>query len=99
KRTQHLARLQAIEATGRATVLVDQYDDDDWSRLWWIRVEGRAVVHQAGSAVDGSARAALVAKYRQYAERPAVGPVDSVALDSVGAWRADQAGVGRADRR
>jgi PPOX class probable F420-dependent enzyme len=99
KRTQHLTRLQAIEATGRATVLVDQYDDDDWSRLWWIRVEGRAVVHQAGSAIDGSARAALVAKYRQYAERPPAGPVYSVALDSVAAWRADQAAVGRADRR
>jgi PPOX class probable F420-dependent enzyme len=97
KRTQHLARLRAIEATGRATVLVDQYDDD-WSRLWWIRVEGRAAVHEPDSTIDGSARAALVAKYSQYAERPPLGPVYSVALDSVVAWRADQAAVGRADR-
>ncbi len=95
KRTQQLSRLRDIEATGQATVLVDHYDDDDWSRLWWVRIDGRAEVHGPESAVDCVGRAALAAKYRQYVERPPVGPVYSVALDSVVAWRADQAATGR----
>jgi PPOX class probable F420-dependent enzyme len=93
KRTVRLQRLRDIEATGRATLLVDHYDDD-WTRLWWIRVAGRAQVHERGSDVDVAARRALVAKYRQYAEREPAGPVYAVTLDEVTAWRADQAGLG-----
>ena len=51
KRTGQLRRLDDMRATGRATVLVDHYDDD-WSQLWWVRVRGRAEVD-----VDGPARA------------------------------------------
>jgi PPOX class probable F420-dependent enzyme len=86
KRTTRLQRLRDIEATGRATVLVDHYDDD-WSQLWWIRVTGAAEVHQQGSAVDAAARLALTAKYQQYIDRPPVGPVYSIALDEVRSWR------------
>jgi PPOX class probable F420-dependent enzyme len=94
KRTMRLERLRDIETTGRATVLVDRYDDDDWSRLWWIRIIGRAEVHERGSALDTAARQQLAAKYRQYAERLPTGPVYSVALDEVVSWRADQAAAG-----
>ena len=44
KRTGQLRRLDDMEHSGRATVLVDHYDDEDWSLLWWVRVRGRAVV-------------------------------------------------------
>ena len=47
KRHHRLRRLDDIEATGTATVLVDHYDDD-WTRLWWVRISGNAVVHRDG---------------------------------------------------
>jgi PPOX class probable F420-dependent enzyme len=95
KRTVRLQRLRDIEATRRATLLIDHYDDD-WTRLWWIRIAGPAEVHERGSDVDVAARRALVAKYVQYAEREPAGPVYSVALDEVTAWRADPAELGGA---
>jgi PPOX class probable F420-dependent enzyme len=86
KRTVRLQRLRDIEASGRATVLIDHYEED-WSRLWWIRVVGPAAVHEQGSDVDVAARQALVQKYAQYAGRAPAGPVYSIAIDEVSAWR------------
>ena len=88
KRTQRLQRLADIEATGRASALVDHYDDADWSALWWVRISGSATVVDAGAALDTAARAALVAKYRQYRDRPPLGPVYAIALDAVRWWHA-----------
>jgi PPOX class probable F420-dependent enzyme len=93
KRTVRLQRVRDIESSGRATVLVDHYEED-WSRLWWIRVAGRAGVHERGSDVDVAARRALVEKYAPYAGREPVGPVYSIAIDEVSAWRGDQAAAG-----
>ena len=85
KRTTHLQRLDDMAATGVATVLVDHYDDEDWSRLWWVRIRGRTVVHDTG---EPEAVAALVAKYAQYRERPPPGAVYRIAMDEVRSWRA-----------
>ena len=87
KTTTRLARLADIERCGRATVLVEHYDDD-WSQLWWIRVAGRATVHRADDPFTSEAVAALVAKYEQYQRQPPAGPCYSVELDEVVAWRA-----------
>ena len=85
KRTGQLRRLDDMRATGRATVLVDHYEDD-WSQLWWVRVRGRAEID-----VEGPARAAalhaLTAKYEQYRDRPPVGSVWRIATDEVRWWR------------
>src|ERR1035437_8333731 len=43
KPTMALRRLANIEATGRASLLVDEYTED-WSTLWWVRVDGSAQV-------------------------------------------------------
>ncbi len=86
KRHARLQRLADIAATGRAAVLVDHYDDD-WTQLWWIRVGGPAAEEPAGSAFDGAARAALVAKYHQYRQQPPAGPVWWMAVESVQWWR------------
>ena len=51
-------------------MLLDHYDDD-WSQLWWVRVRGRAVVHDAGDPAATPALDALVAKYEQYREHAA----------------------------
>jgi PPOX class probable F420-dependent enzyme len=79
KTTRALKRLENVRATGRASLLVDHYEED-WSRLWWVRVDGPAAVIESDAAID-----ALAAKYEQYrAARPA-GPV--IALTPAG-WRA-----------
>ena len=40
KSTLALRRLANIEATPSASLLVDHYDED-WTHLWWVRVDGR----------------------------------------------------------
>lgn len=91
KRTGQLRRLDDLGREGRATVLVDHYDDVDWTALWWVRVTGRAEVHDDADPLVAPARDALVAKYPQYRERPPTGAVWSVALDELRWWRADAA--------
>ena len=86
KRHQRLRRLDDIESTGTATVLVDRYDDD-WTQLWWVRIRGHAAVERDG---DDAAIAALTAKYAQYAERPPQGAVYRVRMDEVRSWRASR---------
>ncbi len=74
KTDRRLRRITNVLATGVACLLVDEYDDADWTHLWWVRLDGHARVVEVGpertSAVD-----ALVAKYRQYTE---VAPADEV---------------------
>ena len=80
KRTAALARLDNVRATGRASLLVDHYEED-WSRLWWVRADGPAEVIESEAAID-----ALAAKYDQYrAARPA-GPVIAIAPERWRSW-------------
>ena len=62
KATTSLRRLDNVRAHPAVSLLVDHYDDD-WTRLWWVRVDGTATVRDDGpeheSAVD-----LLAAKYR-----------------------------------
>ena len=87
KSTEKLRRLDDIAASGVATVLIDHYDDDDWTQLWWVRIRGAAQVHGDEESLVALARAALIDKYPQYQAQPPVGPVYSVAFDDVRAWR------------
>lgn len=77
KTTRRLVRLANIAATGRVSLLVDHYDDD-WSRLWWVRVDGRAEVLSADADEARTAIDALAAKYRQYRSMRPAGPVIAV---------------------
>ena len=83
KSTTRLRRLDDIAAHPDVTVLVDHYDED-WSRLWWVIVRGRAVVLDD----DERGRAALTAKYAQYRDRPPRGPFIRVTIDSSQWWSA-----------
>jgi PPOX class probable F420-dependent enzyme len=72
-----LARLRNLAKNPRATVLVDAYDED-WDRLWWVRVDGIASVERAGGADPTGSTAALDAlaeRYPQYAARRPAGPL------------------------
>jgi len=89
KRTGQLRRLDDMRAVGQATVLIDHYEDD-WSRLWWVRVRGRAEVVAGAAPARRTALDALGAKYEQYREHPPSGAVWRVALDEVRWWRATE---------
>jgi PPOX class probable F420-dependent enzyme len=87
KRTGQLRRLEDARASGRATLLVDHYDDVDWTQLWWVRVRGPAVVLAAGTDDADAAVDALVARYPQYAERRPAGDVLAITVDELRWWR------------
>ncbi len=50
----------------RVCLLLDHYDAD-WTKLWWLRVDGRGAVVRADSADALAAANALRAKYPAYA--------------------------------
>ena len=83
-----LQRLANVRAHPRASLLVDHYEED-WSRLWWVRVDGAAMVLDDGDERD-RARAALVAKYEQYARSPPRGPVIALAVERISGWSASR---------
>jgi PPOX class probable F420-dependent enzyme len=85
KRTTELARLDDVRATGTATLLVHQWDED-WDRLWWVRAGGPARVLDAHDAADGVAR--LRAKYPQYATHPLDAAVLEIDLRDWQGWSA-----------
>ena len=83
KSTRALKRLANIEANPQVEVVVDGWDEN-WSRLWWVRLSGvaRVVEH------DQRGLALLVAKYPQYRERPPAGPFVLVTIQRRSEWRA-----------
>jgi len=86
KRSRQLRRIENARRRADVTVLVDAYDED-WRRLWWVSLRGRARVLDGGEEAEHALRL-LTAKYEQYGrERPGV-PV--LAVDVV-AWRGWQA--------
>ena len=86
KSTSALARLRHIAAEPRVALLADRYDED-WSRLWWVRVDGDAAVVSSPRERE-RALAALADAYPQYAARPPQGPVIGVQPRRWQGWRA-----------
>jgi PPOX class probable F420-dependent enzyme len=85
KATRALARLEDLRNDPRASLLVDRYDEN-WSVLWWVRVDGIARVEEAANAC--AAVDALVAKYPQYRERRPEGPVVALDVERISGWSA-----------
>ena len=90
KRTRELRRLKNIAANPHASLVVDVWDED-WAKLCWVIVEGRAEVLTTGAefarAIDQ-----LVAKYPQYRAMGldrAEGAVVRLEASRVRAWRGD----------
>ena len=86
KRTHDLQRLRNLARQPACSLLVDAYDED-WSQLWWVRLDGVArVVHDEP---ERSAHvAALVAKYAQYRSAPPPGPAVVVEVTATASWSA-----------
>ena len=84
KSTLALRRLDNLAANPAACLLVDCYEDD-WSQLWWIRVDGTARVLVDGDERD-HALDLLAAKYHQYQETRPPGPVIAIDISDWRSW-------------
>lgn len=81
KSTSRLRRLANLDANPSVSLLVHHYEED-WSGLWWIRIDGRATV----VAADPEAIEALRRRYRQYETVDLVGPVISIEITAMRSW-------------
>jgi PPOX class probable F420-dependent enzyme len=86
KRSSKLRRIENARARPDVTILVDHYEED-WDRLWWIRLRGRARVLDDGDERD-HALALLQEKYPQYRTEPPDGPVLAVDVTEMREWTA-----------
>jgi len=69
KASLRLQRERNLDADPRATLLVEHWDSDDWSKLWWVRAELRW--QRDADADRAAALAALLAgRYPQYRDQP-----------------------------
>jgi PPOX class probable F420-dependent enzyme len=84
KRSSKLQRIENARTRPDVTILVDHYDED-WGRLWWIRLRGRGRVLDDGEERD-RALALLQEKYEQYRDEPPRGPVLAVDVTEVRDW-------------
>ncbi|HKB17803.1 MAG TPA: TIGR03668 family PPOX class F420-dependent oxidoreductase [Candidatus Dormibacteraeota bacterium] len=84
KRTTNLKRLRNIAANPAVSVLFDHYEED-WGRLWWVRLDGAARIldghDEAERAVD-----LLVSRYEQYRTARPNGPVVEISIERMTAW-------------
>ena len=51
KKRTTLARIENIARDPRVTLLAHLYEED-WSKLWWVRVDGTASIEEDGEALS-----------------------------------------------
>lgn len=86
KRSRTLQRIENARVRPDVTVLVDHYEDE-WRRLWWVRLRGHARVLDGGDEAI-CALGLLAEKYEQYEKTPAGLPVLAVDVDQWRGWSA-----------
>ncbi len=90
-----LRRLRNLRDNPRASLVVDHYDED-WARLRYVLVVGRAEILEAGPD-HRRALALLQEKYPQYRTMPGFGqgPVIRLILERVASWHGAPPASGR----
>ncbi|WP_207932991.1 TIGR03668 family PPOX class F420-dependent oxidoreductase [Actinomadura sp. GC306] len=86
KSTRELRRLADIRANPRVALLADHYEDD-WDRLWWVRVDGHAKIVTDPARMAEPVRL-LAGRYAQYRDRPPEGPVIDITIEGWTGWAA-----------
>jgi PPOX class probable F420-dependent enzyme len=72
KSSLRLQRQRNLETDPRAMLLVEHWDPDDWSRLWWVRAELRWDA-QPPSEREAALAGLLADGYPQYRDQPFAG--------------------------
>jgi hypothetical protein len=78
-----LGRVRNLQRDPRATLLVEHWDPDDWSRLWWVRL--LLLRQDAPGEIGDRLEAGLRRRYPQYATAPFV-EVLTFRIDHVSGW-------------
>jgi PPOX class probable F420-dependent enzyme len=86
KTTHRLRRLRNIEQNPHVCLLADHYDED-WDRLWWVRADGTAEIHDRGEEM-AAGYDHLRRKYVQYERISLTGPVLRISVDRWSSWHA-----------
>jgi PPOX class probable F420-dependent enzyme len=82
---RRLKRLRNIADNPRASIVLDRYDED-WRRLAWVMLHGRAEILADGVEHD-AAQALLRARYRQLAAMQIETlPVIAIRIERVTSW-------------
>jgi PPOX class probable F420-dependent enzyme len=84
KRSKRLKRLENIRNRPEVVALIDHYEED-WTRLWWVRLDGTASVLDEGPEREHALRL-LREKYEQYRAQPPTGPVIAVRVERWRGW-------------
>jgi PPOX class probable F420-dependent enzyme len=85
KGSTRLQRTENLRYDPRCTLLVDDYDDD-WSRLWWVRINGEG---REATIEDLQRFFPLLAdRYRQYADPVVIAGGIVVSPRQVTGWTA-----------
>src|SRR5439155_5841325 len=86
KRSTALRRIENVRSNPAVEVVVDDYDED-WTRLWWVRLRGRGRVvssaEERREALDE-----LRSKYEQYRAAEPHGDVVAIDVHDVDWWPA-----------
>lgn len=105
KETRDLRRVRNVRANPRVCLLIDRYRED-WARLAWVQVRGRARVRDpdsdsnAATSIHAAAVRALETKYDQY-ETHDLGerPIISIRVGQTVSWGALDAESDESDGR
>ena len=83
---QPLKRLRNLQENHHVALLVDHYDDRDWSRLGWLMVRGVADILEEGQEHD-LAQNLLKQRYPQYRSMALSAlPVIAIRIQKVSSW-------------
>ena len=69
KARTRLKREDNLEADPRGTLLIEHWETEDWSRLWWVRADLRHVPDPPSAVTDDLADR-LARSVPQYADKP-----------------------------
>lgn len=84
KRSPRLQRAANLESDPRCVLLVDEYNDD-WSRLWWVRVHA----HGFEAAPTDRQLSTLAKRYPQYRAPDVVRSVIVLTPHQIAGWSAE----------
>jgi PPOX class probable F420-dependent enzyme len=86
KSSARLTRVENILRDPRVSFLADYYAED-WSVLWWVRIDGSAVLEEVGEDFERGI-AALRDRYDQYRRVGIPGPLIRIRPTRVARWTA-----------
>ena len=86
KSSPRLQRQQNLEADPRATLLIEHWDRDDWSKLWWVRAQLRYDSSPESDLAE-SLTDQLASNFVQYQDKPFFGLL-VLQVEAVTGWSA-----------